>query len=100
MTRIGVMSDTHGSVPEQVYTFFNDADIILHAGDLGSVEVLKELRNFKQIVAVYGNCDGKYLDNNLHGLISFDIEEVKILMTHIGGYPKHYNKDLIPVFRE
>ena len=39
MTRIGVMSDTHGSVPEQVYTFFKDADIILHAGDLGSVEV-------------------------------------------------------------
>lgn len=44
MTRIGVMSDTHGFVPRQVYEFFKDVDLIIHCGDIGSSDVLEELR--------------------------------------------------------
>ena len=44
MTRIGVMSDSHGIVPKQVYSFFKDVDVILHAGDIGSSDVLDEMR--------------------------------------------------------
>ncbi|MGP1515381.1 MAG: metallophosphoesterase family protein [Bacteroidales bacterium] len=100
MTKIGVMSDSHGIVPKQIYTFFKDVDIILHAGDLGNQEVLKELRSFKKTVAVYGNCDSKYMDNEVKSLLKIQIEQVKILMTHIGGYPKHYQTNLIPFFKE
>lgn len=100
MTKIGVMSDSHGIVPKQIYTFFKDVDIILHAGDLGNQEVLKELRSFKKTVAVYGNCDSKYMDNEVKSLLKIQIEQVKILMTHIGGYPKHYQTNLIPIFKE
>ena len=100
MTRVGIMSDSHGLVPKQVYTFFKDVDIILHAGDIGGVEVLNELRNFKRTVAVYGNCDSRYMDNDVKSLVKIEIEGVKILMTHIGGRPNHYEKNLIPIFKE
>ena len=56
MIRIGILSDTHGTIPEQVYTFFADCDELWHAGDIGD-SVLDELRSFKPVVAVYGNCD-------------------------------------------
>lgn len=100
MVKIGVMSDSHGRVPQQIYSFFKDVDIIIHAGDIGGKHVLDELREFKKVVAVYGNCDDKYLDDEVKGLLSFKIEDVNILLTHIGGYPKHYNKDLIPYFKQ
>lgn len=98
MTKVGVLSDTHGRVAKEVLDFFKDVDIILHAGDIGSIEVLDTLRKEKKLVAVYGNCDNKYLDDEVKGIISFKIENVKLLMTHIGGYPKHYNKDIVPYF--
>ncbi len=100
MTKIGVMSDSHGVVPHQIYDFFKDVDLILHAGDIGSTQVLDSLREFKKVVAVYGNCDDHYMDDDVKGLVSIKVEKVKILMTHIGGYPKHYQSSLIPVFKE
>ena len=60
MTKIGVMSDTHSLVPKQVYSFFEDVDLILHCGDIGSSDVLCELRLFKPTIAVWGNCDSRY----------------------------------------
>ena len=57
MTKIGVLSDTHGHLPKEVYEFFKDVDLIIHAGDIGSVDVLNELQAFKKTVAVYGNID-------------------------------------------
>lgn len=100
MTKVGVMSDSHGIVPKQIYSFFKDVDVILHAGDIGSVEVLNELRNFKKTIAVYGNCDDRYMADDVKSLLKVEIEDVKILMTHIGGYPKHYERNLIPIFKE
>ena len=56
MKRIGVLSDTHGVVPKQVYTFFKDCDELWHAGDMGR-GVYEELSRFKPLRAVYGNMD-------------------------------------------
>lgn len=100
MTKIGVMSDSHGLVPKQVYSFFKDVDVILHAGDIGGSDVLNELRLFKKTIAVYGNCDDRYGLEDVSGIQLINIERVKIMMTHIGGYPKHYNPDMIPYFKE
>ncbi len=56
MRRIGVLSDTHGVVPSQVYTFFRDCDELWHAGDMGR-GVYETLSQFKPLRAVYGNMD-------------------------------------------
>lgn len=54
---IGVISDTHGILRYQVNTVFQNVDLIIHAGDIGSRSVLDELRNIASVVAVKGNMD-------------------------------------------
>ena len=93
MKRIGVLSDTHGVVAPQVYSFFKDCDELWHAGDLGP-GVLDELRAFKPVRAVYRNCDSFSLHYELEEQAFFDVEGQRVLMTHIGGWPGHYPYEL------
>ena len=90
MTRVGIMSDSHGLVPSQIYSFFEDVDLILHAGDIGTSEVLSELQAYKKTIAVCGNIDSKYEFVSIKDTEIFFIEQVKIFLTHIGGYPSRY----------
>ena len=100
MTRIGVLSDTHGLLDKRVLEHFKDVDEIWHAGDIGSYELLQTLREFKPTRAVYGNMDSGDVRYSLSEFYRFKIEDVNVLMTHIGGYPGHYNPWLIPMFRK
>ena len=54
---IGVISDTHGLLRPDVSEIFKHVSLILHAGDIGSLEVLKTLKNLAPVVAVRGNND-------------------------------------------
>ena len=98
MTRIGLLSDTHGLLDKRVLEHFKDVDEIWHAGDIGSAEVLQALREFKPTRAVYGNMDGGDVRYSLSEFYRFRVEGVNVLMTHIGGYPGRYNPWLIPMF--
>ena len=100
MTRIGILSDTHGLLDKRVFEHFKDVDEIWHAGDIGSESVLRRLREFKPTRAVYGNMDGGDVRYSLTEFYRFRVEDVNVLMTHIGGYPGHYNPWLIPMFRK
>ena len=100
MTHIGVLSDTHGLLDKRIFEHFKDVDEIWHAGDIGSAEVLQKLREFKPTRAVFGNMDSGDVRYSLSEFYRFQVEEVKVLMTHIGGYPGHYNPWLIPMFRK
>ncbi len=91
--KIGVLSDTHGVVAPQVYTFFKDCDELWHAGDLG-YDVLDTLRQFKPLRAVYGNIDDNSLHHELPKVDVFEREGQKIVLTHIGGWPGHYPADI------
>ncbi len=100
MTKIGLLSDTHGLLDARVFEHFRDVDEIWHAGDIGSAEVLQALRAFKPTRAVYGNMDGGEVRYSLQELYSFRVEGVQVLLTHIGGYPGRYNPRLLPLFRK
>ena len=100
MTRIGLLSDTHGLLDKRIFTHFKDVDEIWHAGDIGSDEVLRKLQEFKPTRAVYGNMDSGDVRYSLSEFYRFRVEDVNVLMTHIGGYPGHYNPWLIPMFRK
>ena len=100
MTRIGILSDTHGLLDKRIFEHFKDVDEIWHAGDIGSEDVLRRLREFKLTRAVYGNMDSGDIRYSLSEFYRFRVEEVNVLMTHIGGYPGHYNPWLIPWFRK
>jgi putative phosphoesterase len=98
MTRIGILSDTHGLLDKRIFAHFKDVDEIWHAGDIGSDEVLRKLREFKPTRAVFGNMDSGDIRYSLDEFYRFRVEDVNVLMTHIGGYPGHYNPWLIPIF--
>ncbi len=93
MKRIGVLSDTHGVLAPQVFSFFKDCDELWHAGDIGP-GVLDELRAFKPVRAVWGNCDSFTLHYELEEKSFFEVEGQRVLMTHIGGWPGHYPYEL------
>ncbi|MBI1288689.1 MAG: YfcE family phosphodiesterase [Flavobacteriales bacterium] len=98
MKRIGLLSDTHGYLDAGIKKHFVNCDEIWHAGDIGSVEVSDTLAAWKPYRAVYGNIDGGKLRAMHPENQIFELEGVKVLMTHIGGYPGKYTarvRDLI-----
>ncbi len=56
--KIGIISDTHGLVRESVIKSFKDVDLIIHAGDVGTLEVLEALQTIAKVHPVRGNVDG------------------------------------------
>ncbi|MFI3328248.1 MAG: metallophosphoesterase family protein [Rikenellaceae bacterium] len=91
MKRVGLISDTHGCFDEAVMDFLKDVDLILHAGDIGSTAVADQITAYKPgSKLVYGNIDPAEMRREFGEFESFEIEGVRILMTHIGGYPKRY----------
>src|SRR5688500_5368339 len=55
--RIGVISDTHGLLRTEAVEALRGSDLIIHAGDIGSQDVLEKLRELDPVVAVRGNND-------------------------------------------
>ncbi|MDR1646239.1 MAG: metallophosphatase family protein [Tannerellaceae bacterium] len=90
MVKIGLLSDTHGYWDDRYKEYFSSCDEIWHAGDIGSVEVAVRLSNVKPLRAVCGNIDGQPLRSQYPLVAHFSIEDVPVLMTHIGGYPGRY----------
>lgn len=90
MTKIGLLSDTHGSLPDKAFGFFEPCHQIWHAGDIGSIQILEQLESFKPVRAVYGNIDGNEIRVRTPETITETVEGVKISMIHIGGYPGRY----------
>lgn len=54
---IGIISDTHGLLRAEAKLALADADIIVHAGDIGTPDVLEELGRIAETFAVRGNTD-------------------------------------------
>lgn len=96
MRRIGLLSDTHGFLDPKIFEFFKDCDEIWHAGDVGNLETADKLGNFKPVRGVYGNIDDQKVRTVFPKHLKFRCEEVKVWMTHIGGYPGHYDSSVKP----
>ena len=98
--KIGILSDTHGYLPPKVLDFLSTCDEIWHAGDIGGSDVLPRLSLIAPVRAVYGNIDdaGIRRESPLYQL--FEIAQTKVLMIHIGGYPKRYEKNAFALIKE
>ncbi len=91
MQKILLISDTHNHVDAKLAKYIQTVDEVWHAGDIGTIAVCREIEKIKPLKAVYGNIDGQdirniYPENNI-----FMSEQVKVFITHIGGYPNRYN---------
>ncbi len=98
MKRIGILSDTHGYIDENILKYFEKCDEIWHAGDIGTMEVVEQLEAFKPLKAVYGNIDNHKIRASFPEVNAFKCEEATVLMKHIVGYPGRYDRSMQEVF--
>jgi len=79
---IGIISDTHGLVRPRALEALNDVDMILHAGDIGSQDVLDTLNEIAPVVAVRGNNDKADWARSLPDWEVVEVGGVSIYMLH------------------
>lgn len=94
MKKILLLSDTHGTLDERVIRHSADRDEIWHAGDIGELKVTDRLSELKPLKAVYGNIDGQTARRIYPKDQFFTCEDVRVWITHIGGYPGNYPKEI------
>lgn len=94
MTRIGLISDTHGYWDPRYEEYFRECDEIWHAGDIGSLEVADRLAAVRPLRAVYGNIDGQDLRKRYPQTLRFTVDGAEVVMKHIGGYPGKYDPSI------
>jgi putative phosphoesterase len=80
--RLGIIADTHGLLRPEVFEVFAEVDQILHAGDIGSPDILTELEAIAPVTAVYGNCDGFDLRAVVPAVAQVRIEGLDFVITH------------------
>jgi putative phosphoesterase len=84
---LGIVSDTHGWTHPRLTSVMEGADLIVHAGDVGRVEILDELALVAPVRAVYGNVDGYPVRGQYPEWDRFDADGLSVLVTHIAGRP-------------
>ena len=94
MIKIGLLSDTHAWWDDRYVTYFSGCDEIWHAGDIGSETLALQLASIKPFRAVHGNIDGYPLRIQYPRVLRFKVEDVEVLITHIGGYPGRYAPEI------
>jgi putative phosphoesterase len=100
MTKIGLISDTHGWLDPTCLKYFANCDEIWHAGDLGVIAIAEAIKANKILKAVYGNIDGYDVRSEYPEILVWNCEEVTVLMVHIGGYPPKYNSHSKKLIKE
>jgi uncharacterized protein len=100
MKTIGLLSDTHSSLHASILDFFQDADEIWHAGDIGNMEVVHTLEKLKPLRAVYGNIDSQDIRLRFREIERFFCENIEVFMIHIGGYPGKYEPRIKKMLHE
>ena len=89
MKKILILSDTHGYIDDRIEEYARNSDQIWHAGDFGSLEVLKKLEKISFFRGVYGNIDNHFLRRSLSEFEIFEVEKLKVLLIHIAGSSKN-----------
>jgi putative phosphoesterase len=70
---IGVISDTHGLLRPEALAALQGSDLILHAGDVGDLEILEQIGEIAPVHAVYGNTDWGEIRGALQGSVVVDL---------------------------
>lgn len=80
--KVGIISDTHGLLRPEVFDRFQDVDQILHAGDIGSLDLLTELQAIAPVTAVWGNTDGFDLRGLIPEVAQLRLGDVEVVVLH------------------
>jgi putative phosphoesterase len=90
LRKILLISDTHGHFDDKLLKHIQEADEVWHAGDIGVTDLCERIASLKPLRAVHGNIDDQQTRSRYPAEQYFTLEDVKVLMIHIGGYPGKY----------
>jgi uncharacterized protein len=82
MMKVGIISDTHGMLTRHALDALNGVDHILHAGDIGALEVLQMLNTVAPVTAVRGNMDGGAWCRNLPVTDMVELDATTFYLLH------------------
>ncbi len=85
MARIGVISDTHGVLPVEAFNALADCEHIIHAGDICSPEIIRDLQTLAPVTAVLGNNDFNEYGTSVRRFARPVVDGVRFLVAH---YPR------------
>lgn len=94
MKKILLLSDTHSYIDKHICDHALKVDEVWHAGDIGDLKVTDTLKEITTLRAVYGNIDGRELRAEFPLHNRFNCEGLDVWITHIGGYPGKYARDI------
>ena len=81
MKRIAILSDTHGLLRPEVLDRLEEADVILHAGDINTQAIVDRLKALGPLYIVRGNNDKEWAEDLPYSL-TFTVEGVRFFMVH------------------
>jgi uncharacterized protein len=84
--RLGIISDTHGTLRPEVFAAFAEVDHILHGGDVGKWQIMIELGALAPVTAVYGNTDGPEIRERLPQVAMLQLDGFDFVVTHGDQY--------------
>lgn len=100
LKNILLLSDTHGYIDKKIISYINNVDEVWHAGDIGDIRVIDKIKLLKPIKAVYGNIDSTEIRMMTEKNLIFESEGIRVVMTHIGGYPVKYNRNALELIQK
>ena len=100
MKKVLVISDTHSYIDDRIIKYASEADYVIHAGDIGSFDIIRKLKSVSEVLFVYGNIDGNDIRPESNRFEFFKIDDLKILLTHISGKTPKYNKETLTKIKE
>lgn len=89
--KIGIISDTHSYIDDRILHHFEGCDLIMHAGDVGDIQVLMQLNAVAPVQCVFGNIDGSEIRAEWPEFRLLELDGFKFLLIHIAGAIGNYN---------
>ncbi|MEG1131583.1 MAG: metallophosphoesterase family protein [Romboutsia sp.] len=80
--KVGIISDTHGLLRSEVKENLRDCDLIIHAGDIGKMEIIEDLKKIADCEYIKGNCDKNIEFENMNKFKMIEINKNKIYVVH------------------
>jgi putative phosphoesterase len=80
--RVGLISDTHNQLRQRVFDVFEGVDLILHAGDVGHMDIIVELETIAPVCAVMGNTDSAALQPQVRDELLLELEGHRVVVVH------------------
>lgn len=93
--KIVAIADTHSKslseLPKRLIELMDGADLVIHAGDFDSVELLEEMEKRYNLLAVYGNSDDEEIKKRLKETEKIKADKIRIGVVHRGNYLNNFD---------